>query len=78
MPPELEEVDIEAERLKQQEEIELKKGETQEKWLEETKQAEEKVLEKKEAFIPWDDDCELPAPDQEAIEKRQKILEGQQ
>ena len=43
MPPELEEVDIEAERLKQQEEIELKKEETQEKWLEETKQAEEKV-----------------------------------
>ena len=31
----------------------------------------------KEPFIPWDDECALPAPDEEAIKKRSELLQQQ-
>lgn len=71
--PELEEVDIQEERMKQILEIEQKKKLEQEKWLESTKARSDD-----EAFIPWDEECALPAPDEQAIAKRQQHLESLQ
>jgi hypothetical protein len=34
--------------------------------------------EDKAPFIPWDEECELPKPDSEAISKRVEVIEKQQ
>ena len=61
-PPELEQIDIEEER-----QLQMKKQQKQQEWLNSVKAANG---EEKAPFIPWDDECELPKPDAEAISKR--------
>ena len=62
MPPELEDME---------QEIAEKKEKEGKEWLEKVQKKEEG----KEPFIPWDDNCELPTPEQEAVEKRVEIIE---
>jgi uncharacterized damage-inducible protein DinB len=54
----LEQVDIEQERALLQE-----KEKRQKEWLQQVKQEQQE----EKPFIPWDDECELPKPDQETL-----------
>ena len=67
--PELEEIDIEEEKAKMMEQV---KAQKQKEWLEQVKK--ENVGQEQEPFIPWDDSCDLPKPDTEAIQKRSDAL----
>lgn len=65
-PPELEEVDLEQERL-----LQAAKHQKQQEWLEQVKTSTDN---EKKPFIPWDEDCELPKPDEEQVLKRTELL----
>lgn len=71
-PPELEEVDIEEEKAQMMEQT---KAQKQKEWLEQVKK--ENAGQEQEPFIPWDDSCDLPKPDTEAIQKRSDALQKQ-
>lgn len=67
-PPELEEVDLEEEKLKK---LEQTKEQKQKEWLQNVINENSKT-ETQEPFIPWDENCKLPEPTEEAIHKRQE------
>ncbi|CDW73343.1 leucine rich repeat family protein [Stylonychia lemnae] len=75
-PPELEQVDLELERLR---ELEQTKEQKQKEWLKQvTYQNAQDSKELDKPFIPWDDSCDLPKPDLDAIQKRVELLKEQQ
>ena len=65
-PPELEEVDLEEEKR-----IHAEKETRQKEWL---NQIKSNPKNEEKPFIPWDDECALPKPDEEAIKKRTEQL----
>jgi hypothetical protein len=67
----LEEVDLEEER-----QLQKSKEQKQKEWLDQVKND---PANEKQPFIPWDDECDLPKPDEEAIKKKtEQLLQKQE
>ena len=48
--------------------MQQEKEKRQKEWLQQVKEQEQE----EKPFIPWDDECELPKPDEETLQRRQE------